>query len=111
MSRMSSNLKARPQRAKPRSPRSTGCTSTNSGSGAGSKFGGRSWDNCLIRLKWHTCREGGIHSGMERTFAAIPARSKQQALDWSLVLVSQGIESTIERVPEERWQLVVESND
>lgn len=33
-------------------------------------------------------------------------------MDWSLVLVSQGIESTIERVPEsERWQLSVPSGD
>lgn len=33
-------------------------------------------------------------------------------MDWSLVLVSQGIESTIERVPEsERWQLSVPTND
>ena len=45
---------------------------------------------------------------MDSTFAAIPTRSKQQALDWSLVLVSQGIESTIEPVPEtDRWQLIV----
>ena len=49
---------------------------------------------------------------MEPTFAVIPARSKQQALDWSLVLVSQGIENTIERAPEEQtWQLVVDSHD
>jgi membrane associated rhomboid family serine protease len=49
---------------------------------------------------------------MEPTFAVIPARSKQQALDWSLVLVSQGIESTIERVEEEQgWRLVVERED
>lgn len=33
-------------------------------------------------------------------------------MDWSLVLVSQGIESTIERVPEsDRWQLSVPSAD
>jgi len=42
----------------------------------------------------------------------IPVKSERQAMDWSLVLVSQGIESTIERVPEsERWQLSVPSND
>jgi rhomboid protease GluP len=42
----------------------------------------------------------------------IPVKSERQAMDWSLVLVSQGIESTIEQVPEsERWQLSVPSND
>jgi len=42
----------------------------------------------------------------------IPVKSERQAMDWSLVLVSQGIESTIERVPEsENWQLSVPSND
>jgi membrane associated rhomboid family serine protease len=42
----------------------------------------------------------------------IPVKSERQAMDWSLVLVSQGIESTIERVPEsERWQLSVPSGD
>src|ERR1043166_572233 len=49
---------------------------------------------------------------MEPSYAMIPARSRQQALDWSLVLVSQGIESTIEQSPENgRWQLAVERND
>ena len=42
----------------------------------------------------------------------IPVKSERQAMDWSLVLVSQGIESTIEQVPEsERWQLSVPSDD
>src|SRR5688500_16356435 len=42
----------------------------------------------------------------------IPVKSERQAMDWSLVLVSQGIESTIERVPEsDRWQLSVPSGD
>jgi membrane associated rhomboid family serine protease len=49
---------------------------------------------------------------MEPTFAVIPARSHQQAMDWSLVLVSQGIECTIERDPEtDRWQLLVDAPD
>ncbi|HYV31350.1 MAG TPA: rhomboid family intramembrane serine protease, partial [Candidatus Binatia bacterium] len=45
-------------------------------------------------------------------FATIPTRSEQQAMDWSLVLVSQGIEATIERRPDEKsWQLVVNAPD
>ena len=52
-----------------------------------------------------------LHS-MEQPLAMIPARSKQQALDWSLVLLSQGIESILERVPEaDGWRLVVGGND
>lgn len=49
---------------------------------------------------------------MEPTFAVIPTRSQQQALDWSLVLASQGIECTIERAVEEGgWRLVVDGNE
>src|SRR5947208_1983219 len=49
---------------------------------------------------------------METTFAVIPTRSKQQALDWSLVLVSQGIETTIEPASEEEgWRLLVSGQD
>ena len=33
---------------------------------------------------------------MERPLMRIPTRSQRQAMDWSLVLVSQGIESTID---------------
>jgi membrane associated rhomboid family serine protease len=36
----------------------------------------------------------------------IPARSRRQAMDWSLVLVSQGIETTIEQ-NDSRWELLV----
>lgn len=36
----------------------------------------------------------------------IPARSRRQAMDWSLVLVSQGIETAIER-NEAGWELLV----
>src|SRR5262249_32070949 len=47
-----------------------------------------------------------------KSVTAIPARSRQQALDWSLVLVSQGIENTIEYEAEERgWRLLVDGND
>ena len=39
--------------------------------------------------------------------AAIPVRSERQALDWSLVLASQGIEPWIQRDEEaDRWLLV-----
>jgi len=38
----------------------------------------------------------------------IPTRSKRQAMDWSLVLLSQGIETTIQRADKDHgWQLVV----
>jgi hypothetical protein len=49
---------------------------------------------------------------MEPTAAIIPARSERQALDWSLVLVSQGIETRIERGGENQgWQLMVDPPD
>ena len=49
---------------------------------------------------------------METTFAILPARSERQAMDWSLVLVSQGIENTIEAASEEHgWQLLVRPDD
>jgi membrane associated rhomboid family serine protease len=45
---------------------------------------------------------------MQTELGIILATSEKQAMDWSLVLVSQGIESTIERSPEtQRWQLSV----
>jgi rhomboid protease GluP len=49
---------------------------------------------------------------MESAIARIPVRSERQALDWSLALVSQGIETTIER-PEDGgdWSLVVAAGD
>lgn len=44
--------------------------------------------------------------------AIIPASSEQQAMDWSLVLVSQGIESMVERDAESgRWLLVISPAD
>jgi rhomboid protease GluP len=42
--------------------------------------------------------------------ARIPARSKRQAMDWSLALISQGIESTID-YSEAGWGLIVESEE
>jgi len=49
---------------------------------------------------------------MQPTSAAIPVRTERQAMDWSLVLVSQGIETTIERDAEaDLWRLVVDAPD
>jgi membrane associated rhomboid family serine protease len=49
---------------------------------------------------------------METNAALIPTRSKRQAMDWSLVLASQGIETTIDILPEERqWVLLIEAQD
>src|SRR6266540_4295747 len=45
---------------------------------------------------------------MESEMAIIPVRSKRQAMDWSLVLVSQGIESTVNPPSQNHgWQLLV----
>ncbi len=41
----------------------------------------------------------------------IPARSRRQAMDWSLVLASQGIEPVIELAAETGWALVVSPQD
>ncbi len=44
----------------------------------------------------------------EEPWAPIRARSRQQAMDWSLVLASQGLEPIIEYLPdEEQWALLV----
>src|SRR4029077_21112514 len=43
--------------------------------------------------------------------ARIPARSKRQAMDWSLVLASQGIETIIDADPELGWGLAVPARD
>lgn len=49
---------------------------------------------------------------MEIGAATIPARSRVEAMDWSLVLISQGIESTIARAEEGRgWTLQVSPAD
>ncbi len=49
---------------------------------------------------------------MDFPFVRIPARSRKQALEWSLVLVSQGIETTIEPADEAgRWGLLVPGAD
>ena len=41
----------------------------------------------------------------------IPTRSKRQAMDWSLVLVSQGIESIVDRADDTGWGLLVSAED
>jgi rhomboid protease GluP len=41
----------------------------------------------------------------------IATESKRQAMDWSLALVSQGIESIIDQAEETGWGLIVEEND
>jgi membrane associated rhomboid family serine protease len=49
---------------------------------------------------------------METTFSIIRARSERQAMDWSLVLLSQGIENIIQGASEEHgWQLIVAPGD
>ena len=49
---------------------------------------------------------------MEPATARIPVRSRHQAMEWSLVLISQGIESTIEHSEDsEGWGLVVSEGD
>jgi membrane associated rhomboid family serine protease len=49
---------------------------------------------------------------MQPGTSRIPTRTKHQAMDWSLVLASQGIETIIDRDPEaDTWQLVVPGDD
>ena len=49
---------------------------------------------------------------MEAERHSIAARSRRQALDWSLVLLSQGIDHTVERSVETgSWELIVEAGD
>ncbi len=49
---------------------------------------------------------------MEPTMSRIPVRSRRQAMDWSLVLASQGVEAVIEDAGElGGWALLVASQD
>ena len=43
--------------------------------------------------------------------ARIPTRSRREAMDWSLVLVSQGIETIIDSAEESGWGLLVPEQD
>src|SRR5262245_21253093 len=47
---------------------------------------------------------------IQSNVALIPVRSERQAMDWSLVLVSQGIESVIQQT-ETGWALAVDPNE
>lgn len=47
----------------------------------------------------------------ETMTAQIPTRSKREAMDWSLVLVSQGIESTIDFKEELGWMITIPENE
>jgi rhomboid protease GluP len=47
---------------------------------------------------------------MEHALLSMPARSRRQAMDWGLVLASQGIEAVINK-SEEGWSLLVEPQD
>src|SRR6266550_7267969 len=49
-------------------------------------------------------------TSIEPTNAIIPARSERQAMDWSLVLLSQGIECMIDQA-QNRWALLVGPQD
>jgi membrane associated rhomboid family serine protease len=41
----------------------------------------------------------------------IPAHSRRQAMDWSLVLISQGVETTIDFAEESGWGLIVSGEE
>jgi rhomboid protease GluP len=65
-----------------------------------------------------TCRSGNDHhdpmlnQAMDPLTARIPAPSRRQAMDWSLVLVSQDIQTTIECAADDTgWGLVVAAED
>jgi len=55
--------------------------------------------------------DSGPQPPLVSDLAPIPARSGRQAMDWSLVLVSEGIEPTIEMAPDGSWWLLVEAPD
>lgn len=48
---------------------------------------------------------------IEIVTSRIPARSRRQAMDWSLVLISQGIESTLDFADELGWGLILAEKD
>ena len=48
---------------------------------------------------------------MTASSARIPARTRHQAMDWSLVLASQGIEHVIEQTEKAGWALTVAESD
>jgi rhomboid protease GluP len=52
-----------------------------------------------------------LNTVIEMMTARIPARSRRQAMDWSLVLVSQDIETTIDHDVDGGWGLIVAAPD
>src|ERR1043166_1770732 len=66
----------------------------------------------ICNLQVAGCNANDSRDRMEPATARIPARSHRQAMDWSLVLVSQGIEALIENPAEGAgWGLVVGAQD
>jgi rhomboid protease GluP len=53
----------------------------------------------------------GSNNPIETATTRLAAGSRRQAMDWSLVLLSQGIESTIQHDPEAGWGLLVDSRE
>src|ERR1051326_7747346 len=70
------------------------------------------WEFEHLRVPWVARRaftesqEMPSEPPMEPAIARIPTCSRRQAMDWSLVLASQGIETTIEHT-ETGWELLV----
>src|SRR5271168_3132778 len=60
----------------------------------------------MVNKVW-TLRHMADTHNMDGPPPAIPARSKRQAMDWSLVLASQGITAII-RQTETGWELIVD---
>jgi len=59
-----------------------------------------------LSLKWMI-----LTTMAEIMTARIPARSRRQAMDWSLVLVSQGIDTSIDSSEASGWGLIVSGAD
>jgi hypothetical protein len=59
----------------------------------------------------HLYHPVGISLYSPAVTSRIATRSKRQALDWSLALVSQDILATLDHHPEAGWGLLVEAED
>lgn len=64
--------------------------------------------HCVFVKRWQVPIAHAMGSNMVGTGSIIPARSKEQALEWSLVLVSQGIESQVEDGGDGRWLILLD---
>jgi rhomboid protease GluP len=63
-------------------------------------------------LQWRAGFGRAIQTDVDTLAAIIPVRSRQQAMDWSLVLISQGIECRIDPEAQDHgWQLAVAQDD